>query len=78
VASSGKLLRVELEQSMLDWAQRLGIECSIVEHPHLLTTQVAFTVTGPRQKLQEFSRGLTEGELTSIRAENWLTVSGGF
>jgi hypothetical protein len=78
VASSGKWIRAELEQSMLDWAEKLGIECTIVEHPHLLTTQVGFTVTGPRHKLQQFSEGLGAGERTSIRAENWLNAAGGF
>ncbi|HLH14448.1 MAG TPA: hypothetical protein VKV16_06630, partial [Solirubrobacteraceae bacterium] len=62
VASSGKLVRGEFEQTMRAWAQRLGIDCAIVEHPHLLSTQVAFTVTGPRGKLQEFARGLSKEE----------------
>jgi hypothetical protein len=36
VASSGKLIRAEFEQTMLDWADRLDVECIIIEHPHLL------------------------------------------
>ncbi|MCW3019932.1 MAG: hypothetical protein JWN10_2240, partial [Solirubrobacterales bacterium] len=35
VVSSGRLIREELEQSMRDWAAKLGLECKIVEHPHL-------------------------------------------
>jgi hypothetical protein len=26
---------------MLEWAQKLGLRCELVEHPHLLATQVA-------------------------------------
>jgi hypothetical protein len=70
VASSGKLVRAEFEQTMLSWAQKLGLECRIVEHPHLLSTQVAFTVTGPKGKIAEFSRGL--------RAEGWAQVRSEF
>jgi hypothetical protein len=66
VASSGKLIRAEFERSMSTWADQLGIECKIVEHPHLLRTQVAFTVTGPRRKIDEFSKGLI--------AEGWMTI----
>jgi hypothetical protein len=62
VASAGRLVRGELEQSMSVWAERLGVECEIVEHPHLLSTQIAFTVTGPRRKLDEFASGLRAEE----------------
>ncbi len=57
VVSSGKMIRAEFEQSMREWADKLQLECTIVEHPHLLTTQVAFTVTGPKRKIDEFSTG---------------------
>ena len=43
IASSGKLVRADLEQSMRSYADQLGLRCEILEHPHLLTTQVAFT-----------------------------------
>jgi len=75
VASSGKAIRAELEQSLLRWAEELGIECTIVEHPHLLTTQVAFTVTGPRRKLDEFAKGLAAEEVASLRAEREVMLS---
>jgi hypothetical protein len=51
VASSGKLIRTEFEQSMRGWAEKLDLQCTLVEHPHLLTTQVAFTVTGHKRKI---------------------------
>jgi hypothetical protein len=66
VATAGKLVRKEFEQSMSVWAQKLGLECEIVEHPHLLTTQVAFTVTGSKDRVDEFAQGL--------RAEGWTYV----
>ncbi len=75
VASSGKLVRASFEQTMLDWAAKLGLECKIIEHPHVLTTQVAFTVTGPRRKLDEFERGLKAEEVATLRAEREVMVS---
>jgi hypothetical protein len=75
VASSGKMIRVEFEETMRDWAEKLGLQCAIVEHPHLLTTQVAFTVTGPKRKLDEFSRGLRAEQWQTIRAENAVMLS---
>jgi hypothetical protein len=41
VASAGELVRATFDQSMLEWAQKLGLRCELVEHPHLLATQVA-------------------------------------
>jgi hypothetical protein len=75
VASSGKSVRGTLEQSMLEWAEQLGVQCTIIEHPHLLTTQVGFTITGPRHKLDEFSAGLKAEETTTIRSENSVILS---
>jgi hypothetical protein len=51
------------------------LECAIIEHPHLLTTQVAFTVTGPKRKIDEFSRGLTAEEWATIRTERTVMLS---
>jgi hypothetical protein len=75
VASSGKMIRAELEQSMLTWADQLAIHCTIIEHPHLLTTQIGFTVTGPRRKLDEFSQGLAAEEAATIRTERAVMMS---
>jgi hypothetical protein len=75
IASSGKAVRGTLEQSMVEWAEKLGVECTIIEHPHLLTTQVGFTVTGPRHKLDEFSAGLRAEETTTIRSEKSVILS---
>jgi len=75
VASAGKLVRAEVEASMGAWAERLGLQCEIVERPHLMTTQVAFTVTGPRRKIDEFAAGLNAEEVATIRAENVVMLS---
>jgi hypothetical protein len=75
VASAGRMVREEFEQTMLDWAARLGLRCSIVEHPHLLSTQVAFTVTGSHRKIDEFSSGLAAEGRAMIRTETAVMLS---
>ena len=75
VATSGKLIRAEFEQTMLEWAGKLGVECKMIEHPQLLTTQVAFTVTGARRKVEEFSQGLGAEERATIRTETGVMLS---
>jgi hypothetical protein len=75
VATSGRLIRSEFEQTMSAWAEKLGLDCKIVEHPHLLTTQVAFTVTGPGRKIEEFAEGLRAEELATIRTEREVMLS---
>jgi len=75
VASTGKLIRTEVEQIMLNWADKLNLECTIVEHPHLMTTQVAFTVTGPKHKIEEFADGLRAEEVATMRTEREVMIS---
>ena len=75
VASLGKEIRAEFEQSMLNSAGELGVECKIVEHPHLLTTQVGFTVTGAKRKVEEFAQGLTAEERATFRADTAVMLS---
>ena len=75
VVSSGKMIRAEFEQSIREWADKLELQCAIVEHPHLLTTQVAFTVTGPKHKVEEFARGLRAEEWRTIRTETAVMAS---
>lgn len=73
VCNVGSTLRASLEQAMSDWADTHGLECEIVEHPHLLTTQVAFTVTGPRYRIEEFRAALRADAGSSIRADGFGT-----
>jgi hypothetical protein len=75
VASAGKLIRAEFDQTMLDWAEKLGLQCKITEHPHLLTTQVAFSVTGPKRKIDEFAQGLNAEEVATMRTERTVMLS---
>lgn len=75
VALVGKGIRGEFEQTLLNYAAEAGIECSIAEHPHLLDSQVAFTVTGPRHKLDEFAGALAEDEHQTIRTERMVMAS---
>jgi hypothetical protein len=75
VASSGNIVRTEFEQTMLAGARRLGLECNVVEHPRFLTTQIAFTVTGPRRKIDEFAQDLRSEGVAMLRTDEWLVAS---
>lgn len=75
VATTGRQIRSEFEQTMRNWAAELGVECTLFEHPHLLSTQVGFTVSGPRRKLDEFSQGLKAEERATIRTERTVMLS---
>ncbi len=75
VATAGRIVRADFETAMLDGAQALGLECTVVEHPHLLSTQVAFTVTGPKRKIDEFASGLRAEGAGMTRADALLQAS---
>jgi hypothetical protein len=75
VATVGRMIREELEQSMRNWADQLGLRYEVVEHPHLLSSQVAFTVTGSPRKLDEFATGLAAAERSTIRTETAVMAS---
>jgi hypothetical protein len=75
VASTGKLIRAEVEQTMRECAEKLGLKCEVIEHPHLLTTQVAFTVIGSKRKVDEFADGLRAEELATMRTERAVMMS---
>jgi len=75
VATSGNAIRGEFEQTMLDWAQRLGLECEVIEHPHMLSTQVVFTVKGSRRALNEFTRGLAAEGTATMRTDAAVMLS---
>jgi hypothetical protein len=75
VASTGKQIRSEVEQTMRGWADKLNLRCEVIEDPHLLTTQVAFTVTGPKRKIDEFAEGLRAEEFATMRTERAVMLS---
>lgn len=58
VCTIGRLIRKSFERQMVDLAKSLGLRCEFVEHPHLLSTQVAFNVTGRQESIAEFDRYL--------------------
>jgi hypothetical protein len=53
VVSAGRLVNEYFEQIAQNEAKEAGVELSFTEHPHLLTTQIAFTLTGPGGKVDE-------------------------
>jgi hypothetical protein len=76
IAHSGRMVRAEFEQTMLESADRLGLECKLIEqHPHLLTLQVGFTVTGPKRKVDEFAQALMATGWSYVRTETNVMVS---
>ncbi len=75
VATSGNAIRSEFEQTMVDWAQKLGLECEVIEHPHMLSTQVVFTVKGTRRALNEFTRGLAAEGTATMRTDAAVMLS---
>jgi hypothetical protein len=75
VASTGRAIQAEFEQTMLEWAERLDLECKIIEHPHLLSTQVAFTITGPKHRINEFAQGLRAEGNSTMRTETAVMLS---
>ena len=75
VATVGKMIREEFEQSMRNWADQLGLRLEIIEHPHLLSSQVAFTVTGSPRKVEEFAEGLNAEERRTILTETGVMLS---
>jgi hypothetical protein len=60
---------------MREWAAKLELQCEVIEHRHLLTTQLAFTVTGPKRKVDEFAAGLRAEELATLRTERQVMIS---
>ena len=67
VCDAGRLIRSGFEGEMVSYAQGLGLSCVTVEHSHLLTTQIAFTLTGPTSTINEFASHLKSSALSTIR-----------
>ena len=66
VITSGRVVRSWFEGTVADEAREQGVELAIVEHPHLLTTQIAFTLTGPAGKVEDI--------ITDLRARAFETT----
>jgi hypothetical protein len=72
----GKLIRKSFKRQMVAFAQEIGLQCAIVEHPHLLSTQVAFDVTGPSDSVEQFDRYLKNEAKATIRLDPGLIPYG--
>jgi hypothetical protein len=70
VVTSGRFVRSWFEGTVADEAREQGVELEIVEHPHLLTTQVAFTLKGPTRKVDGIVADLRgrAGEITRFES----------
>jgi hypothetical protein len=68
--TSGRMVRNWFETTVADEARELGVELSIVEHPHLLTTQVAFTLSGPHAKVEQVIGDLAARAGAATRLES--------
>lgn len=72
----GKLIRKSFERQMLSFAHGIDLQCAIVEHPHLLSTQVAFEVTGPHGSVDQFDRYLKSEAKATARLDPGLIPYG--
>ncbi len=76
VCVTGKLIRKAFERQMVSFAEGIGLRCEIVEHPHLLSTQIAFQVTGPRSAVEQFATYLASEARASSRIDPGLIPFG--
>ena len=74
--TSGRMVREWFETSVGEEARELGVELSIVEHPHLLTTQIAFTLTGETEKVDAVVADLRERAGRVTRLATFYTTVG--
>ncbi|MGH2850670.1 MAG: hypothetical protein ACRDLP_08645 [Solirubrobacteraceae bacterium] len=74
--TAGKLVRNFFETTVADEARARGVTLSIVEHPHLLTTQIAFTLTGPAGAVDDVIADLQAraGGITRIESANLTPI----
>lgn len=72
VCSVGKLIRTSFEQIMSEAAQDYVLKCEIIEHPHLLSTQIAFHLTGSQRSIDEFADCLKAEARATIRVDPGL------
>jgi hypothetical protein len=72
-----RILRISKERSRIEAVAPPGAEptTAVIEHPHLLRTQAAFTLTGPKRKVDELAEGLRAEELATMRAERAVMMS---
>jgi hypothetical protein len=76
VETAGKLVRNYFETTVADEARDRGVQLSIVEHPHIFTTQLAFTLTGPKGAVDDVIADLQAraGGITRIESANLTPI----
>ena len=57
------------EQDVLNYAHGRGLKCEVIQHRHLLTTQLAFHVSGPAALLDEFETYVKREARRTIRVD---------
>jgi hypothetical protein len=72
--TSGKVARNWFETTVAQDARAAGVELSIVERPHLLTTQLAFTLTGPTAKVDDVIERLEQRAGQTTRLETYFAI----
>jgi hypothetical protein len=75
VVTLGRWVREEFEQSISARAAELGVTCEVVEHPHVLSSQTAFTVSGPARKVDQLAAAMHAEEQATIRTETTVMAS---
>ncbi len=76
VCTIGRLIRKPFEQEVLSFAEQEGLRCELVEHPHLLSSQVVFTVTGEPERVEQFVRYVREDARSTTRIDPALIPFG--
>jgi len=74
VVSAGKFIDREFEAGIEQDAKRRGLTCTVIEHPHLLTTQLAFTVAGPRLEVKRLHKDMIHAGWRTIANAEALTA----
>jgi hypothetical protein len=67
VCVAGALLRDVFETRMTMYAKNLGLECMVITHRHLLSSQLGFQVTGVPLAVDEFERYVKSEARMSMR-----------
>jgi hypothetical protein len=76
VVKVGRAARTDFDESMRVASADLGVACTVVEeHPHLLSSQLALTLEGPRRKVDEFVEILGAEGSASIRTDTAILLS---
>lgn len=72
----GRLIRKSFEAEMREVAASLALDCDIVEHPHLLDTQVLFNVRGSPADIRAFQSSLNGAAKATMHIDPGLIPFG--